>query len=384
MKPKLQILAGIGIIAVLISATAMEKERVYEISLVVDRDHSLRLEDIRTYNWYVTNDSAIDETSPDVFRAQLTDNSRKVLFTKYFRSSFIILSDPPQELNQSMISIYMEYSPDAKYLMVYYKDENKLNVEIQEGVCNNDGICNNYETYYSCPGDCTVFSKDGLCVSKTGDGGCDPDCLEGVDLDCSCPDGVCEEFENYLFCPQDCPSGSEDGYCDKVDDELCDSDCAEGVDPDCKVCNKNNICEPFRKENHGNCPEDCPSGLEDIYCDRVKDGVCDPDCKPDEDPDCRLGTTTLPTTTVKPEEKEDLSSYLPYILAVIIIIAIIILIQRRQRKTRPESKKSEEEEKLRYWIEGQLRAGEDPELLKKALEKQGSNPAMVDEIMQRL
>ncbi len=47
-----------------------------------------------------------------------------------------------------------------------------------------------------------------------------------------CGDGSCGIPENYSTCPQDCPSGGWDGYCDKVRDGRIDHDCEEGEDPD--------------------------------------------------------------------------------------------------------------------------------------------------------
>ena len=43
-------------------------------------------------------------------------------------------------------------------------------------------------------------------------------------------------------------------------------------------------------EDYGTCPEDCPSGGADEYCDGIRDGICDPDCVAFEenDPDCNL------------------------------------------------------------------------------------------------
>lgn len=43
-------------------------------------------------------------------------------------------------------------------------------------------------------------------------------------------------------------------------------------------------------ENHTACPADCPSGGGDICCDGVQDGICDPDCRPEQDPDCPVET----------------------------------------------------------------------------------------------
>ena len=50
-----------------------------------------------------------------------------------------------------------------------------------------------------------------------------------------CGDGICGFGEKYGICPQDCPSGSWDGYCDRVKDNICDPDCVKGEDPDCPM-----------------------------------------------------------------------------------------------------------------------------------------------------
>lgn len=49
-----------------------------------------------------------------------------------------------------------------------------------------------------------------------------------------CGDNACSDPENYLTCPEDCPSGSDDGYCDGIKDNKCDPDCEKNKDPDCK------------------------------------------------------------------------------------------------------------------------------------------------------
>jgi rhodanese-related sulfurtransferase len=50
-----------------------------------------------------------------------------------------------------------------------------------------------------------------------------------------CGDGDCGAHENYFTCPEDCPSGAADYYCDGVSDGICDPDCTVGTDPDCKA-----------------------------------------------------------------------------------------------------------------------------------------------------
>lgn len=59
--------------------------------------------------------------------------------------------------------------------------------------------------------------------------------------------GRCDSYENFQKCPEECHCG-------------------------------NKRCEVNYKEHYGNCPTDCPSGQADNYCDKVYDGVCDPDC----------------------------------------------------------------------------------------------------------
>ncbi len=46
------------------------------------------------------------------------------------------------------------------------------------------------------------------------------------------PDGICGEGENCLFCPEDCPTGTKDGFCDLAADGINDPDCEYGLDPD--------------------------------------------------------------------------------------------------------------------------------------------------------
>lgn len=101
-----------------------------------------------------------------------------------------------------------------------------------------------------------------------------------------CGDEICAIGENFGNCPQDCPSGSEEGYCDAIMDGICDQDCKTGEDVDCKPeyqCG-NKICEP--NENSHSCAIDCIFSGKDNYCDALEDDKCDPDCKVKIDPDC--------------------------------------------------------------------------------------------------
>lgn len=144
-----------------------------------------------------------------------------------------------------------------------------------------------------------------------------------------CGDGSCVLGENYLSCPVDCSSGSKDGYCDGIHDNRCDPDCAIENDNDCQITNicGDGICH--RNENHISCSQDCPSGLEDDFCDEIKDGICDPDCSKNEDIDCK--STWL-------------AAYIFFALAIIILIIALFAykkVQDKKKWTELEKKMSE-------------------------------------------
>jgi putative hemolysin len=91
-----------------------------------------------------------------------------------------------------------------------------------------------------------LTSQCAFCVREDGSE------IEATDLmnltfeETSCGDGKCRTSEDYQNCPQDCPSGGEDLYCDKVADGKCDPDCAllnETGDPDCNQSNQTNPTE---------------------------------------------------------------------------------------------------------------------------------------------
>ncbi len=79
--------------------------------------------------------------------------------------------------------------------------------------------------------DCTV------CILPDGDE-VEVTKLMGLNVrETSCGDGSCGIPEDFTSCPQDCPSGGWDNYCDGIQDQICDPDCVERDenDPDCPL-----------------------------------------------------------------------------------------------------------------------------------------------------
>ncbi len=96
--------------------------------------------------------------------------------------------------------------------------------------------------------------------------------------------GICEidEGEYYKNCPEDCKSGGRDNYCNRVLDGVCDPDCMGVGDPDCMevVCGDGK-CESDRGESYRDCPGDCPRPVicGDSVCEEEENYMnCPTDC----------------------------------------------------------------------------------------------------------
>lgn len=243
-----------------LSAPALAQD--YGIYLVLDINKNL---EITGYNLAVSN-AQPDEIGygtvpwnasvPGIMRLDLLKQDGMVLSSYGFYPDFLLLSDPPQELNETAVLLVLPYGQGDRYLKVYSPAGEELSLDLQQELCNGNGKCDRSENYYSCPKDCSLNSRDGVCAGVSYDGGCDPDCPARLDLDCSCPNRVCEEWENYGNCQRDCPSGGNDSYCDGIKDGKCDPDCSLREDIDCTCPDR--ICQLF--ESRESCPQDCPLG----------------------------------------------------------------------------------------------------------------------------
>lgn len=91
-------------------------------------------------------------------------------------------------------------------------------------------------------------------------------------------------------------------------------------------CNINRICD--KRENSKACPQDCPSGSSDNFCDKVSDGKCDPDCLVTEDQDCKH--VVVPETA---SEKRDNNLWFIIIAIVLVLIVAAFLIHKRRDKS---------------------------------------------------
>ena len=136
-----------------------------------------------------------------------------------------------------------------------------------------------------------VITVDGVSQEVSfcnNDGQCQP-----------CFEGLCDNVENHLTCPEDCPSGTHDNYCDLERDGVCDPDCEE-YDFDCDACIEN-VCLYAGME------------VQTISCSEIGGNVCSPreDCggfmtyADDVGMDCCIGDCVVPTTETEPDRGEE-------------------------------------------------------------------------------
>jgi putative hemolysin len=149
------------------------------------------------------------------------------------------------------------------------------------------------------PKKCIRFLLDecAVCVLKNGT---EVEVTELMNLSFAetvCGDRICGLPENYKTCPEDCPSGSWDAFCDGVKDERCDPDCTIETDPDCNICG-NEKCEPF--ENYTNCCKDCP---------------------------CPRGYKCIENKCVKTSSS---ALYLIIIIVIIVVLVIVIILKSKK------------------------------------------------------
>ncbi len=179
---KLLLVAAFLVLLLVPSVLALQD--IYRVELRVDKNYTLELIDVYKDTWTgVTDDSKLNKTADNVLRADLIGEDGKVLSSTYFPAYFFVF-DGPQDLNETLVPLELPYFNNTQTLKIYKANQEKLSFGLKTNLCNNNKACDNKENVYSCPGDCTVYSKDRVCAGVSYDGGCDPDCPPSIDVDC--------------------------------------------------------------------------------------------------------------------------------------------------------------------------------------------------------
>ena len=184
-------------IAVLLLIQMAFGERVLSVGLVVYKNDSVILHNLNIEEGYTT-----EFTPPGEYALKITDASGSVLSKTSIELNFMLWSDPPVDSNFSQISLRIPYNQNMRTVTLFRGD--KLIFSKNIDTCNRDNTCNiGFETYLSCPEDCPLNQKDGICILEN-DSVCDPDCAPNIDSDCSKkgPDAAgTYKFLPYLLLP---------------------------------------------------------------------------------------------------------------------------------------------------------------------------------------
>ncbi len=158
------------------------------------------------------------------------------------------------------------------------------------------------------------------------------------------------------------------------------------------LCNNDEVCESF--ETHNSCPQDCPSGSEDNYCDNIEDNICDPDCTLLDKKDCgkEIKEEQQPTqiekpTTTQPQTKEpDNLVPLLIILVPIAIIIIIVLLYLGAYNTHLEKSKKQRNAliKIKSYITKSLKQGYKREQIITELKKDGWSEKQIGQAFKKI
>ena len=212
------------------------------------------------------------------------------------------------------------------------------------------------------------------------DGSCEP-----------CFEGFCENIENFLTCPNDCPSGSRDNYCDLQRDGICDPDCPN-YDFDCEEC-IDNICvyegidiqRTFCSELGGtHCPlsKVCSGHL--TYADDTGTFCCIGNC-------FERSLTSEQRAQIESAEQEVSSSSMGrdstlqedrQTIALIVVLAIFLVVATIVVVV-SESKKIAEEHKIRKYVYDLVKSGYSIPQVESTLLQQNIEKPTIDRILRK-
>ena len=145
--------------------------------------------------------------SQDIYEMIISDDTGMPVYSTFLPISYLTIYEFGNisinnnvDSNDTEVVIEAPYSPSWHTLKIIKNNTILLEENIGELLCNNNNSCNNFENYYSCEADCPNSGPDNTCQSEEN-GICDPDCAEGIDIDCGCrvpSDGLILRYNTIL------------------------------------------------------------------------------------------------------------------------------------------------------------------------------------------
>jgi len=202
----------------LITLSTLSVAKSYEVQFLINRlDGNISLEKMRLVEGNTKLEKNCGESEFE-YRLILKNTMDQTMYETCFNVIYVLLSNPPTVLNATIVNLNLPYIPGADKLEVHANDILMYSYSISEGVCNQNGVCENkqtnhagmFENHVSCPNDCDRYAHDGICNKKPGalygfnDGFCDMDCPHDRDKESSvggecfkpnCNDGIQNQDE---------------------------------------------------------------------------------------------------------------------------------------------------------------------------------------------
>ncbi|MBS3151640.1 hypothetical protein J4443_04635 [Candidatus Woesearchaeota archaeon] len=191
IKNKTKFFLILSILLIIIPATFAKQQPTLQLRLEIGKDDSINLKDFKVNFGFAEESKGSNDDYKIVLHG--TNNKKKEF---YFELDFLILTDPPTEINFARRTLFIPYLADLGYMEVYHKEKVLGTFQLRDQLCNQDGICKNKENHISCPIDCLSYSQDNLCT-PIEDEECDPDCNFG-DPDCKEKQINLEKFPAYV------------------------------------------------------------------------------------------------------------------------------------------------------------------------------------------
>ncbi len=199
-----------------------------------------------------------------------------------------------------------------------------------------------------------------------------------------CFEGLCNNIENHLTCPEDCPSGGEDNYCDLKRDGVCDPDCKE-YDFDCDEC-MDNICIYDGME------------VQSLICSDMDGSVCahDEDChgfftySDDAGMRCCIGECGIPEQAdgdQQIEERESPQHPSAFVesededdLTIYVIAMVVFMVAAISIAVFAQAKSMKVEQQMRQYVSDMTASGYGIDQIESALLQQGYDKDSVDKV----
>ncbi|MBI2652420.1 hypothetical protein HYX00_03045 [Candidatus Woesearchaeota archaeon] len=154
-------------------------EPICEFDFFIYKNDTVQFHKINSYN----GREDTNELKQSDYTLLFLDSANNIVDKIYLPVIFYVFDVPDGDVDSIPLSARKPCNSKWDTMNMLHNDKIIFTLNIKNLMCNEDRICNSYETYLTCPNDCPSGSKDGWCDNQNDDI-CDPDCIADTDSDC--------------------------------------------------------------------------------------------------------------------------------------------------------------------------------------------------------